>query len=137
MLFIYKMRIERGYANGCCLRVYYHDNHLHVRVEPTSCVSFSNFTCKYSRNHSTAIVFIFRVAYLISPDDGSIINQDLCADQCLGSESWLCSLNGSCFSHYFIFIPLSDIETEKYTNENSFIKNLAASKYSMWAQRGK
>ncbi len=28
-------------------------------------------------------------------------------------------------------------ETIKYTNENSFIENLAASKYSMWAQRGK
>ncbi len=29
------------------------------------------------------------------------------------------------------------IETKKYTNENSFIENLAASKYSMCAQRGK
>ncbi len=28
-------------------------------------------------------------------------------------------------------------ETVNYTNENSFIGNLAASKYSMWAQRGK
>ncbi len=28
-------------------------------------------------------------------------------------------------------------ETVKYTNENSFIENLASSKYSMWAQRGK
>ncbi len=28
-------------------------------------------------------------------------------------------------------------ETVKYINENSFIENLAASKYSMWAQRGK
>ncbi len=28
-------------------------------------------------------------------------------------------------------------ETVKYNNENSFIDNLAASKYSMWAQRGK
>ncbi len=37
---------------------------------------FSNFTCKYSRNHSTAIVFILCVAYLILSDDGSIINQD-------------------------------------------------------------
>ncbi len=27
-------------------------------------------------------------------------------------------------------------ETVKYTNENSFIENLASSKYSMWAQRG-
>ncbi len=25
-------------------------------------------------------------------------------------------------------------ETEKYINENSFIENLVASKYSMWAQ---
>ncbi len=28
-------------------------------------------------------------------------------------------------------------ETVKYTNENSFIENLAASKYSMWAKIGK
>ncbi len=28
-------------------------------------------------------------------------------------------------------------ETVKYTNENCFIENLASSKYSMWAQRGK
>ncbi len=28
-------------------------------------------------------------------------------------------------------------ETVTYINENSFIENLAASKYSMWAQRGK
>ncbi len=28
-------------------------------------------------------------------------------------------------------------ETVKYINENCFIENLAASKYSMWAQRGK
>ncbi len=28
-------------------------------------------------------------------------------------------------------------ETVNYTNENSFIENLAPSKYSMWAQRGK
>ncbi len=41
---------------------------------------FSNFTCKYSRNHSTAIVFILCVAYLILSDDGSIINKDYWAD---------------------------------------------------------
>ncbi len=28
-------------------------------------------------------------------------------------------------------------ETVKYINQNSFIENLAASKYSMWAQTGK
>ncbi len=74
--------------------------------------SFSNFTCKYSRNHSTAIVFILCVAYLILSDDGTIINQYFCADQHLVRESWLC-LNGSCFSHYFIFIPVSDNRNRK------------------------
>ncbi len=53
-------------------------------------VCFSNFTCKYSRNHSTAIVFILCVAYLILSDDGTIMNQDFCAN--LGREIWLCSL---------------------------------------------
>ncbi len=78
----------------------------------TQICCFSNFTCKYSRNHSTAIVFILCVAYLILSDDGTIINQDFCSDQHLGRESWLC-LNGSRFSHYFIFIPLSDNRNRK------------------------
>ncbi len=39
---------------------------------------FSNFTCKYSRNHST-IVFILCI-YLILSDDSTIINQDFCAE---------------------------------------------------------
>ncbi len=34
-------------------------------------------------------------------------------------------------------IPNLVTETVKYTNENSFIENLAALKYSIWAQRGK
>ncbi len=42
-----------------------------------------------------------------------------------------CSLNGSRFSHYFILIPLPDNRNRKYVNENSFIENLAASKYSL------
>ncbi len=46
------------------------------------------------------------------------------------------SLTGSRFSQYFIFIPLSD-NRHGYINENSFIENLAASKYSMWAPKGK
>ncbi len=37
------------------------------------------------------------------------------------------SLNELRFSHYFIFIPLSDNRNSQYT---SFIENLAASKYS-------
>ncbi len=41
------------------------------------------------------------------------------------------------FSHYFILIPLCDNINSKYINENCCIENLAASKYSMCAQRGK
>ncbi len=46
----------------------------------TQICCFSNFTRKYSRNHSTitAIVFILCVAYLILSDNGTIINQDFC-----------------------------------------------------------
>ncbi len=46
----------------------------------------------------------------------------------LGRESWLCSLNGSRFSHYFIFIPLSDnrnnniYQWKQFYWEFSFIK---------------
>ncbi len=66
---------------------------------------FSNLTCKYSRNHSTAIVFILCVFDFIRRRCD--YHDFLCADEHLGRESWLC-LNGSRFSHYFIFIPLSD-----------------------------
>ncbi len=83
----------------------------------TQICCFSNFTCKYSRNQSTAIVFILYVAYLILSDDCTIINQDFCADYHLGK--------GSCFSHHFIFIPLYDNRKSKiYIIENSFIENL-------------
>ncbi len=71
---------------------------LHLRLKraaflvKTQIYCFSNFTCKYSRNHSTAIVFVLSVAYLILSDDGTSINQDFCADEHLERESWLCSL---------------------------------------------
>ncbi len=48
---------------------------------------FSYLTCKYSRNHSTGIIIIWRIAHLISSD-------------ALGRKSWLISPNGSRFSHY-------------------------------------
>ena len=41
----------------------------------TQICCFSNFTYKYSRNHSTAIVFILCVTYLILSEDSTIINQ--------------------------------------------------------------
>ncbi len=71
-------------------------------------VASLNFTCKYSRDHRTAIVFILCVAYLILSDDGTIINQDF----------FFYILEMGCISvtiifHisvtlYFIFSPLSD-----------------------------
>ncbi len=73
--------------------------------------------------------------YLISSDGGSVVRIFVQINILEGS--WLCSLNGSRFNHYFILIPLSDNRSVKYIHENSFIENLAASKYSMWAQRGK
>ncbi len=39
--------------------------------------------------------------------------KDFCADLHLVKESWLCSLNGSRFNHFFIFIPLSDNRNSK------------------------
>ncbi len=65
---------------------------------------FFNFTCKYSGNHSTAIVFMLCVFDFIRR---WLNYQDFCVSwkRELISDP---SLNGSCFSHYFIFIPLSD-----------------------------
>ncbi len=73
----------------------------------------------------TAQLLSLSYVYLISSDDGAII-MIFCADD-LGRESWLC-LNGSRFSHYFIFIPLSDNRNSKIYQwkqfywEFSFIK---------------
>ncbi len=49
----------------------------------------SNLTCKYSRNHSTAIVFILCVFDFIRR---RCDYHDFCADYHLGRESWLCRL---------------------------------------------
>ncbi len=90
------------------------------RAVKTQICCFSNFTCKYSRNHSTAILFILCVAYLISSDDVTIINQDFVQINIL-EGSWLCSLNGSRFSHYFIFISLSDNRNRKIYQWNTVL----------------
>ncbi len=56
---------------------------------------------------------------------------------------WICTSEVVRISHlvkYVIkgwFIPLSDNRNSIYINGNSFIENLAALKYSMWALRGK
>ncbi len=44
-------------------------------------------------------------------------------------------LNRSCFNHYSYSFRLLTTEIVKYINENSFIENLAASKYSMCTER--
>ncbi len=75
--------------------------------------------------------------YLISSGDGAIIMIFLCR-----LTSWKGELvNVVLMGRVSVTISYSfcclTTETVKYTNENSFIENLASSKYSVWAQRGK
>ncbi len=94
---------------------------------------FSNFTCKYSRNHSTAIVFILCVFDFMR--------------RRLDYHDFLCRLTSWKGAGYVVLMgrvsvtisySFSCLTTEivKYINENSFIDNLAASKYSMWHREG-
>ncbi len=53
---------------------------LSLSVCKTQIYCFSNCTCKYRRNHSSVIVFILCVAYLVLSDDGTIINNVFGAD---------------------------------------------------------
>ncbi len=86
---------------------------------------------KYSRNHSTAIVFILCVAYLILSYDGSIIRIFVFVQiNILEGRSGVLMVCVSVTISYSSCCLTT--ETVKYTNENSFIENLAASKYSMW-----
>ncbi len=74
--------------------------------------------------------------YLISSDDGSIIRIFVQITILEGRAGYVVLMG--CVS---VTISYSSrwltTETVKYINENSFIENLAASKYSMWAQRRK
>ncbi len=45
----------------------------------TQICCFCNFTCKYSRNYSSVIVFILCVAYLFLSDDGTYKSGFLCS----------------------------------------------------------
>ncbi len=60
----------------------------------------------------TAQLLSLSYVYLISSDDGAIIMIFFVQINIL-EGSWLCSLNGSRFSHNFIFIPLSDNRNSK------------------------
>ncbi len=62
----------------------------------------------------TAQLLSLSYVYLISSDDGAIIMIFLCRlTSWKGELVMYSSLNGSCFSHYFIFIPLSDNRNSK------------------------
>ncbi len=71
----------------------------------------------------TAQLLSLSYVYLISSDDGAIIMIFLCRlTSWKGELVMYSSLNGSRFSHYFIFIPLSDNRNSKYTNENILVR---------------
>ncbi len=75
----------------------------------TQICCFSNFTCKYSRNHSTAMVFILCVAYLTISDDGTIINHDfLCRLTSWKVRAGYVVLMGHISVTISYLIPLSD-----------------------------
>ncbi len=106
---------------------------IQLNTDITVCC-FSNLTCKYSRNHSTAIVFILCVFDFIRRrcdyhDFFVQINilEGRAGYVLMGRVSVTISYSFCCLT----------TETVKYTNENSFIENLASSKYSMWAKIGK
>ncbi len=67
----------------------------------------------------SAIIRIFVQIYILEVRAGSVVS--------MGRVSVTISYSFRCLT----------TETVKYTNQNSFIENLAESKYSMWAQRGK
>ncbi len=88
---------------------------------------------QYSRNHSTAIVFILCVFDFIRRQ---LDYQDFFVQIILVRAGYVVLMGHVSVTISYSFRCLTT-ETVNYTNENSFIENLAASKYSMWAQRGK
>ncbi len=82
----------------------------------------------------TAQLLSLSYVYLISSDDGAIIRIFVQINILEGRARYVLMDRVSVTISYS-FRCLTT-ETVKYTNENSFIENLASSKYSMWAQRG-
>ncbi len=82
----------------------------------------------------TAQLLSLSYVYLISSDDGAIIRIFVQINILEGRAGYVLMDRVSVTISYS-FRCLTT-ETVKYTNENSFIENLASSKYSMWAQRG-
>ncbi len=84
----------------------------------------------------TAQILLLSYVYLISSDDGSIIRIFVQINILEGRAGYVVLIGRVSVTISYSFCCLTT-ETVKYTNENGFIENLAASKYSMWAQRGK
>ncbi len=83
----------------------------------------------------TAQILSLFYVYLISSDDGSIIRIFVQINILKGRAGYVVLMAHVSVTISYSFRCLTT-ETVKYINEN-FIENLAASKYSMWAQRGK
>ncbi len=82
----------------------------------------------------TAQLLSLSYVYLISSDDGAIIRIFVQINILEGRAGVLMGRVSVTILYSFRCLTT---ETVRYTNENSFIENLASSKYSMWAQRGK
>ncbi len=74
--------------------------------------------------------------YLLSSDDGAIIMIFFVQINILERRAGYVLMGRVSVTISYSFRCLTT-ETVKYTNENSFIENLASSKYSMWAKIGK
>ncbi len=74
--------------------------------------------------------------YMISSDDGSIIRIFVQINILEGRAGSVVLIGRVSVTISYSFRCLTT-ETVKYISENCFIENLAASKYSMWAQREK
>ncbi len=74
--------------------------------------------------------------YLISSDDGAIIMIFFVQINILKGRAGYVLMGRVSVTISYSFCCLTT-EIVKYTNENSFIENLASSKYSMWAKIGK
>ncbi len=102
---------QRGAALNSVKHRYYVASLIYMQVKPKSQHSYGLYLmCIWFHQTTVRLSWFF------------------CADEHLGREIWLCSLNGSRFSHYFIFIPLSDNRNSKIYQwkqfywEFSFIK---------------
>ncbi len=74
--------------------------------------------------------------YLISSDDGAIIRIFFVQINIVEGRAGYVLMGRVSVTISYSFHCLTT-ETVKYINENSFIEDLASSKYSMWAKIGK